>query len=151
MYFQKSSDVLRRNPFVSPPPIPLFVEHPSSTIIMTSLPYPSSLLQSFIHFIGLDKANSHQFTQEEPLKYSGSTVTLPSRLVAKCHPLEEQMTEEVNSYFLQHWPFENEKARKKFVAAGFSRVTCMYFPMAKDESLHFACRLLTLLFLIDGL
>ncbi|KAH8660699.1 aristolochene synthase [Tricladium varicosporioides] len=118
---------------------------------MASLPYPTSLLQSFIHFTGLGQASSRQFTQEEPLKYSASIVTLPSRLEAKCHPLEEQMTEEVNGYFLQNWPFENEKARKKFVAAGFSRVTCMYFPMAKDESLHFACRLLTLLFLIDDI
>lgn len=66
------------------------------------------------------------------------------------HPRAEQVTREVDAYFLEHWPFSSEKDRKKFVLAGFSRVTCLYFPLAKDDRIHFACRLLTVLFLIDG-
>ena len=62
----------------------------------------------------------------------------------------EEVSREVDGYFLQHWNFKDEKARKKFLAAGFSRVTCLYFPEALDDRIHFACRLLTVLFLIDG-
>jgi aristolochene synthase len=79
-------------------------------------------------------------------------VSEPSSLFSpKCHPHVEEVTTEVNGYFIQHWPFETQEARKKFVGAGFSTVTCYYFPTAKDDRIHFACRLLTLLFLIDGI
>lgn len=74
----------------------------------------------------------------------------PSYFTPLCHPLVESVSQEVNRYFLKHWNFETEKARKKFIAAGFSRVTCLYFPTALDDRIHFACRLLTVLFLIDG-
>lgn len=67
-----------------------------------------------------------------------------------CHPLVESVTQEVDSWFLDNWNFPDEKARRKFVAAGFSRVTCLYFPLAKDDRIQFACRLLAILFLIDG-
>lgn len=82
-----------------------------------------------------------------PPQYSGPP---PSLFEPICHPLVKSVTDEVDGYFLQHWDFPNEKARKKFVAAGFSRVTCLYFPKALDDRIHFACRLLTVLFLIDG-
>lgn len=74
----------------------------------------------------------------------------PSRFVAECHPSEKQITAEVDGYFLTHWPFQTAKDRTKFVAAGFSRVTCLYFPLSLDDRIHLACRLLTILFLIDG-
>ena len=67
-----------------------------------------------------------------------------------CHPSVDEVTKEVDGYFLKHWPFPNEKAEQKFQSAAFSRVTCLYFPLARDDSIHFACRLLTVLFLIDG-
>lgn len=75
---------------------------------------------------------------------------LDESFVPICHPLVDAVSKEVNEYFLEHWPFPTEKARKKFVAAGFPRVTCLYFPKALDDRIHFACRLLTVLFLIDG-
>lgn len=78
-----------------------------------------------------------------------SAAPIPSRFEPKCHPLMEAVAAEVDGYFLQHWPFEDDKARKKFLSAGFSRVTCLYFPEAFDDRIHFACRLLTVLFLID--
>lgn len=74
----------------------------------------------------------------------------PSHFEPICHPLMEEVAAEVDGYFLQHWHFENDKAKKKFLGAGFSRVTCLYFPKALDDRIHFACRLLTVLFLIDG-
>ncbi|TRX98015.1 hypothetical protein FHL15_001225 [Xylaria flabelliformis] len=76
------------------------------------------------------------------------TCRLPGAL---SHPRMQEVIDEVDGYFLQHWPFPNAKAREKFVAAGFSRVTCLYFPKALDDRIHFACRLLTVLFLVDDM
>ncbi|KAI0198458.1 Aristolochene synthase in complex with 12,13 Difluorofarnesyl diphosphate [Astrocystis sublimbata] len=59
--------------------------------------------------------------------------------------------EKVDGFFLQHWPFPNTKTRKKFVAAGFSRVTCLYFPKSLDDRIEYACMLLTILFLVDDM
>ncbi|KAL4916492.1 Aristolochene synthase [Aspergillus aurantiobrunneus] len=75
----------------------------------------------------------------------------PSAFQPLCHPRVEEVTREVNDYFLEHWDFPSEKARKKFVAADFPGVTCLYFPKALDDRIGFACRLLTVLFLIDDL
>ncbi|KAJ0120939.1 aristolochene synthase [Diaporthe amygdali] len=78
--------------------------------------------------------------------------TVPAPLFTpKIHPRVAEVAAEVDAYFLKHWPFENGKARKKFVAAGFSTVTCLYFPVALDDRIAFACRLLALLFLVDDL
>ena len=74
----------------------------------------------------------------------------PSLFQPRCHRLVDQVSKEVEDWFLKEWRFDNEKSRKKFLAAGFSRVTCDYFPMAFDNRIHFACELLTILFLIDG-
>ncbi|KAI0448953.1 Aristolochene synthase in complex with 12,13 Difluorofarnesyl diphosphate [Xylaria acuta] len=63
----------------------------------------------------------------------------------------DQIIREVDQYFLDCWAFASEKERKEFVHAGFSRVTCMYFPMANDDRIVSACKLLTVLFLIDDL
>ena len=79
-----------------------------------------------------------------------SPSTPPSLFQYKCHRLVDQVSKEVDEWFLEDWKFENESSRRRFVAAGFSRVTCLYFPMALDDRIHFACRLLTILFLIDG-
>lgn len=73
-----------------------------------------------------------------------------SKLIPLCHPLVEDVTRETDDYFLRHWPFPDDKSRTKFVNAGFSRVTCLYFPKARNDRIIFACRLLTVLFLIDG-
>ena len=67
-----------------------------------------------------------------------------------CHPRVVEVSLEVDEYFLHHWKFPSEKAAKVFTDAAFSRVTCLYFPLAKNDRIHFACRLLTVLFLIDG-
>lgn len=72
-----------------------------------------------------------------------------SKWTPLCHPRAEEVAGQVDAYFLQHWNFRNAKSEKVFLNAGFSRVTCLYFPLAKDERIHFACRLLTVLFLVD--
>ena len=75
----------------------------------------------------------------------------PSNWQPRNHPRAKEVATEVDAYFLQHWKFPDGKAEKAFINAGFSDVTCLYFPLAKDDRIHFACRLLTVLFLIDDL
>ncbi|RYP68018.1 hypothetical protein DL771_006941 [Monosporascus sp. 5C6A] len=83
---------------------------------------------------------------------NGTGIHRPSsRWTAEIHPRESEVTEEINRYFLEHWPFPNEKARKKFVDSEFPRATCITFPRALDDRIQFVCRLLTLLFLVDDL
>jgi hypothetical protein len=74
----------------------------------------------------------------------------PAIFTPICHPLVDSVSKEVDDYFLEHWKFDSEKSKKRFLGAGFSKVTCLYFPKALDDRIHFACRLLTVLFLIDG-
>jgi aristolochene synthase len=88
---------------------------------------------------------------EEPATAATPALSTPPSLFQhQCHRLVDSVTKEVDGYFLKNWTFETEKAQRKFMAAGFSRVTCLYFPLALDDRIHFACRLLTILFLIDG-
>ncbi|KAF1993247.1 Aristolochene synthase in complex with 12,13 Difluorofarnesyl diphosphate [Amniculicola lignicola CBS 123094] len=75
----------------------------------------------------------------------------PSYFKPLCHPNVDAVAKEVDGYFLKHWNFTSARDKKKFVNAGFSRVTCLYFPEALDDRIHFACRLLTVLFLVDDL
>ncbi|KAL9624078.1 MAG: hypothetical protein Q9160_001600 [Pyrenula sp. 1 TL-2023] len=74
----------------------------------------------------------------------------PSIWKSKIHPLAEKVGHEIDTYFLGHWDFGDEKAKQNFLKAGFSRVTCYYFPEARGDRIAYACRLLTILFLIDG-
>lgn len=85
----------------------------------------------------------------QPVPQPSSTPP-PSILSPICHPHVEDAIREVDSYYLQNWPFPDAKARKRFVGAGFSRVTCLYFPKALNDRINYACSLLTILFLIDG-
>ncbi|KAH8655284.1 Aristolochene synthase in complex with 12,13 Difluorofarnesyl diphosphate [Xylariales sp. PMI_506] len=74
-----------------------------------------------------------------------------SIFVPRCHRLVERCTSHVDGYFLKHWPFPNEKSRKKFVETGFSRITCLFFPFAKDDRIELACRVFTMYFILDDL
>lgn len=87
---------------------------------------------------------------DSPTQFNIAIKSPPSAFKSQCHPNEATVSEEINGYYLKHWNFPDEKARTKFVAAGFSRVTCLYFPKALDSRIRYACSLLTILFLIDG-
>ena len=104
------------------------------------------------HSDGPPKANGSSKDILDSFESHVSPIMEPpaSLLKPMCHPLVEEVTQEVNEYFLEHWKFPDARARKAFVNAEFSRVTSLYFPLGKNERIHFACRLLTLLLLIDG-
>ncbi|KAJ5201119.1 hypothetical protein N7449_005922 [Penicillium cf. viridicatum] len=73
----------------------------------------------------------------------------PTQWSYLCHPRVKELQDEVDGYFLENWKFPSFKAVRTFLDAKFSEVTCLYFPLALDDRIHFACRLLTVLFLID--
>ena len=68
----------------------------------------------------------------------------------RCHRLTALACHNVDSYFLEHWPFPDGESKLKFVKSDLNRVTCYYYPDAKDDRIEYACKLLTILFLIDG-
>lgn len=111
--------------------------------LTTSVIYRLIPLKMTAKSIPVEKTSSNKPKprQEPPAPY----------LEPKCHPHEPQITKEVDGYFIKHWPFHDDRAIQKFRAAGFSRVTCCYYPEALNDRIHFGCRLLTLLFLIDGM
>ena len=93
-----------------------------------------------------------QVESNEPVQLQTQRRAIPpSKWQPLNHPRAKEVAKEVNTYFLQHWNFPNAKAETRFLNAGFSDVTCLYFPLAKDDRIHFACRLLTVLFLIDDI
>lgn len=116
--------------------------------VVTGLSLTTSLLYTLLptHMAKGNRAKKIGFENANPSEDPPAPYLQP-----KCHPLEPQITEEVDGYFIKHWPFPNEKAVQKFRAAGFSKVTCCYYPEALNDRIHFGCRLLTLLFLIDGM
>ncbi|KAF7114145.1 hypothetical protein CNMCM5793_007723 [Aspergillus hiratsukae] len=75
----------------------------------------------------------------------------PSPLKVKCHPLEPQVTENVNRFFLEHWPFNTEEQRKKFCAMKCGQVICYCFPEALDDRIEIVARFIALaFFMVDG-
>ncbi|KAF4862223.1 Aristolochene synthase [Colletotrichum siamense] len=108
------------------------------------------LLKNFNGVYKLDGVRSPVYTCLSTQKRQRRRRTIPlSAWAPICHPLVDPVTVEVDAWFLDSWPFPDDKARQKFIAAEFSRVTCLYFPLAKNDSIAFACRLLAILFLID--
>ncbi|KAK8026424.1 Aristolochene synthase [Apiospora marii] len=75
----------------------------------------------------------------------------PTRFKPVCHPRTEEVIKEVDAYFLENWPFPDNKSRKKFKGADFTRNMCYNYPEALDCRISVACRLITLLFLVDDL
>ncbi|KAK6984773.1 Aristolochene synthase in complex with 12,13 Difluorofarnesyl diphosphate [Favolaschia claudopus] len=75
----------------------------------------------------------------------------PTIFVPKVHPMRKDISLDVNAYFLGHWPFPNEKARRKFIDSDFCYGLCATWPESVDDRMNHACRLFTLLFLVDDL
>jgi aristolochene synthase len=74
----------------------------------------------------------------------------PSNWTPLCHLDVDNVSRDVDEYFLRKWVWPSERSKKVFVAAGFPRVTCLYFPLALDDRIALASKLLAVLFLVDG-
>ncbi|KAL8823934.1 MAG: hypothetical protein Q9191_005429 [Dirinaria sp. TL-2023a] len=107
----------------------------------------SHLLDGFGNYpsVGTFKAS-----ESLPLDSNNEVDHAPTAWKFSCHPRLQEVQKEVDGYFLKNWKWSSEKVKKVFLNAKFSEVTCLYFPLALDDRIHFACRLLTVLFLIDG-
>lgn len=75
----------------------------------------------------------------------------PTLLEARTHHRTDEIVKSVNDFFLEHWPFKTAKHRQRFTEEGHPWYVCALFPLSLDERLLWACRLLTLGFLIDDL
>ncbi|EAW10787.1 uncharacterized protein ACLA_052600 [Aspergillus clavatus NRRL 1] len=51
------------------------------------------------------------------------------------HPRADQICREHDDYFLQHWPFPDDKSRQAFVQAEFARFPCLALPLGHDDRL----------------
>lgn len=91
-----------------------------------------------------------KFSKNKTPTWRSAAATPPALFTPQIHHRVAEVAAEVDAYFLKNWPFQDDKTKNKFVGAGFSHVTCLYFPAAMDERIAFACRLLALLFLVDG-
>jgi aristolochene synthase len=69
----------------------------------------------------------------------------------RTHPLTDKVADSVNQFFLDNWSFSSEKERNKFLGADFSRFCAYYFPNSIDDRLHFACEIVTHLFMVDDI
>lgn len=102
--------------------------------------------------LSLDNTSNTPPAKETTIEPKDDTkiVPPPTEWTYLCHPRLKEVQDEVDGYFLENWKFPSFKAVRTFLDAKFSEVTCLYFPLALDDRIHFACRLLTVLFLIDG-
>ena len=74
----------------------------------------------------------------------------PSIFDIQCHPRADAVCAELDSLFMKHWPFKNQKERNRFFTAQINRWACLSFPMADDDRLLDTVKVNTLLFLLDG-
>ena len=101
---------------------------------------PTPMLGLQLDLKSFSSSNSYNSTWKPPA----------SSWTPQCHRRAKEVARDVDDYFLQNWLFPTQESKRTFLNSGFSRVTCLYFPMAKDGRIEYACQLLTVLFLIDG-
>ncbi|EXF73126.1 aristolochene synthase [Colletotrichum fioriniae PJ7] len=74
-----------------------------------------------------------------------------SHMVGRLHPSGLRITMEVNNYFLNNWPFPDERTKLQFVAEGLPTWHLCQYPTAREDRVGAACRFMVMLFLVDDL
>lgn len=74
----------------------------------------------------------------------------PTIFDLECHPRADAVCAELDSFFMEHWPFKDQRERNRFFASQTNRWACFAFPMADDDRLLDTVKVNTLLFLLDG-
>lgn len=90
------------------------------------------------------------FVPPKSVLYSPHDVPPPTRFGIKSHSKTDQVCAKLDSYFLKHWPFENEKAKAKFSRTQTNRWACLALPLVDDDRILDCVKVNTLLFLLDG-
>lgn len=73
-----------------------------------------------------------------------------SRFEVKCHRRADEVCTELDAFFATHWPWPDEQARQKFIAADTNRWACWALPLVRDDRMLDSVKVNTLLFLLDG-
>lgn len=143
-----------------------------TVIVHLSLPHPKAIVTSptsidDTHDIEPEERQEPQEAQdlylEKPVMNGSATngnVTKPlytpddqppsSRFKVAIHPRADEVCAELDAFFATYWPWPNEKARQKFIAADTNRWGCWSLPLVKDERMVDSVKVNTLLFLLDG-
>ena len=101
----------------------------------------------------LEKPGQMQCSSPQRLTFPPPIVVyppLPSSLTPLCHPLVKTLTRQVNDWISSSGHFKSEKEKKRYVGHETARVACLLYPRALDDRLIYACKLITVLFLLDG-
>lgn len=73
-----------------------------------------------------------------------------TRFAVKCHSRADEICAELDSFYLENWPFENETERQSFVSSKITRWACLAVPLAADDRIYDLAKLQALFFLLDG-
>ena len=74
----------------------------------------------------------------------------PTVFAIKCYPKADEVCRELDSFFLKHWPFKDQKERNRFFASQTNRWACYALPLVRDDRIIDSVKVNTLLFLLDG-
>lgn len=94
--------------------------------------------------------NGHTNGHVQKALYTPQDAPPPSRFDVKCHPRADEVCAELDAFFATYWPWEDERARQKFLAADTNRWACWALPLVRDDRLLLSVKVNTLLFLLDG-
>lgn len=72
-----------------------------------------------------------------------------TRFAVKCHPRADEICAELDNFYLENWPFENETERQSFVSSKITRWACLAVPLAADDRIYDLAKLQALFFLLD--
>ena len=87
---------------------------------------------------------------ESDPKTAVAQVIPPSAWVGQCYPDGKQVSRDCNKYFLDHWPFASDKARRVFAEQDLPRWHCCQYPVALPDRQLVGAKFMVLMFLIDG-
>ncbi|KAF2638098.1 Aristolochene synthase in complex with 12,13 Difluorofarnesyl diphosphate [Massarina eburnea CBS 473.64] len=73
----------------------------------------------------------------------------PSNWTSRTHSLIDVIKDENTAWFFKHWPFPDEKAKKKFVDSRWDLLCSVWYPLSIDDRFVPTARLIVILFYID--
>ncbi|MCJ1461493.1 hypothetical protein MMC07_000090 [Pseudocyphellaria aurata] len=75
----------------------------------------------------------------------------PTRFAVAEHRLTKEVCSELDNFFLEHWPWPNEKAKARFAVSETVRWACLALPLVADDRIFDLAKINTVLFLLDDI